>query len=306
MPKRGKSAGNNQKANRLLVAALIVALVLLLVLIAVLALRLLQKPSAAEVSPAPVETAGAASPAQTEEPRPDEPTGAGDAAAPQDSAADEASGGNILTPEEPSLLDYQGYWEDVAEPLNTAQLSLDQSGHIWLTVAFYRLVGVDAVYTGECDGDGWLLFRGEYDEIVCHLLPRDDSFTLYLEVPEEYSYSPSFGRSNEYVFRRREASDTAWLGAWISEDGETLEIEEQRENCILLRYTGYTASGESTFISYYTLYFEDAGRLIAAEDKSVEQAAGWCYRLQLDGDTIIMHSRYPDKLFQRWVLTPAP
>lgn len=298
MPKREKPAGKN-KGQKLLVAALLVILFLLLIVIAVLTLRLLQKPSGTELAPAPVETAGTEAPAQTEEPRPDEAAGAGDAAVPQDSAAGETSGGNALTPEEPSLEDYLGYWEDVSDPLNTAKLTVDQSGHFWLYVGFYRLVGVDAMYLGERDEDGWLLFRSDYGDLVCHLLPGDDSFTLYVEVPEEYSYSPSFGRSHEYVFCRREAGDTAWVGAWISEDGETLVIEEQREDCIVLTYTGYTASGESTFTSHYTLFFEDVGRLIAAEDKSVEQAAGWCYRLHLDGDVIIMHSRYPDKLFYR-------
>lgn len=298
MPKREKPTEKN-KGQKLLVAVLIAALVLLLALIIVLALRLLQKPSAAEYTPAPVETAGTGAPAQTVEPRPDEAAGAGDAAMPQDSAAGEASGENALTPEAPSLLDYQGDWEDVSEPLNTARLSRTDSGELCLYAGFYRLVGIDASFHGERDEDGWLVFRAEYNDVVCHLLPGDDNFTLYVEVPQEYSYSPSFGRSNEYVFRRPAPSDADWLGLWMSESGEKLEIYEQREDCILLTYTGYTASGESTFTSYYTLGFEDAKHLFAAEDESVEQAAGWRYRLELDGDVIIMHSRYPDKLFYR-------
>lgn len=297
MPKRdtpSETAVGKKKGQKRPITALVVAGLLMLALLVILALRLLPKPSEGE--------APAAAAAATAEPAPD-----AQAVSPPDGtpAPDAAGETGLMMPDEPLLLDYQGYWEDVSEPLNTAQLFVDQNGQFSLTVGFYRLVGIDAGNRGERDGDGWLIFRDPYSDAVIHLLPGDGSFTLYVEVPEDYSYSPSFGREHEYVFRRREASDTAWLGVWMSEDGEMLEIEEQREDCILLTYTGLTASGESSFTSRYTLYFEDPGRLTAAEDKSVEQSAGWRYRLQLDGDVIIMHSRYPDKLFHRWVLQPA-
>lgn len=289
---RETSAGK-KKGQKRPVVALAVAGLLMLALLVILALRLLPKLSEGK-APAAAETPAAAA-AATAEPAPD----AQEVSPSDETPAPDAAGEMGGMPDETLLLDYQGYWEDVSEPLNTAKLLVDQNGQFSLTVGFYRLVGIDAMNWGERDGDGWLIFRDPYSEAVIHLLPGDGSFTLYVEVPEDYSYSPSFGREHEYVFRRREASDTAWLGVWISEDGEMLKIEEQREDCILLTYTGLTASGESSFTSRYTLYFEDPGRLIAAEDKSVEQSAGWCYRLQLDGDTIIMHSRYPDKLFHR-------
>ena len=302
MPKRDTSretAAGKKKGQKRPVVALAVAGLLMLALLVILALRLLPKPSEGK-APAAAETPAAAA-AATAEPAPD----AQEVSPSDETPAPDAAGETGGMPDETLLLDYQGYWEDVSEPLNTAKLLVDQNGQFSLTVGFYRLVGMDAANWGERDGDGWLVFRDPYSDAVVHLLPGDGIFTLYVEVPEDYSYSPSFGREHEYVFRRREASDTAWLGTWRSEDGETLEIEEQGEDFILLTYTGLTASGESSFTSRYILYFEDPDGLIAAEDKAVEQSAGWCYRLQLDGDTIIMHSRYPDKLFHRWVLQPA-
>ena len=87
-----------------------------------------------------------------------------------------------------------------------------------------------------------------------------------------------------------------WVGLWVAENGESIEVYEQHDDCIYITYRGHMAAG-GMFTSYYTLYYDDESHLSAAEEDSVLELAGWRYRLILEEDRIVMESRYPDKYF---------
>ena len=115
---------------------------------------------------------------------------------------------------------------------------------------------------------------------------RGVNFYLTIPTPEDGT-SPADENTGE------------WIGLWVAENGESVEVYEQHDDCIYIVYKGYTASGESMFTSYYTLYFDDESHLSASEEDAVLQAAGWRYRLILEEDRIVMESRYPDRYFYR-------
>lgn len=312
MSRNRERAEAKKKIRRVLAAVLIVALVLVAALCGWLILRLMQEkdlpqppePTGTTIEALPetqeredeeivVEGEGEEpAPAPTEDPGQTAPTETPAEAIPETSTETTSETAPAELPEE-----YLGDWEKVDEPYSTVRLTRDENGDAWLSASFYRLVGFDAVYRGERDEDGRLVFRSELDDFTCLVLLQDDAFSMYVETT--FLYRETFGRENEHVYRRAEPAEGGWLGRWQSENGETLEIYEQRADCICLTYTGRTASGESSFTSYYTMYFEDEDQLIAGEDAAVEKSAGWRYRLELDGDVIIMHSRYPDRLFYR-------
>ena len=199
-------------------------------------------------------------------------------------------------PEEFIADDYLGRWYDTFEENNTLRLYTGDGGEVRMYAEFYRIAAFDAAYYGERDEFGRLIFRSEDGEFVCYLTPSYDELELVVE--SRGDYGGAFGADRARVYRRPPFGHE-WLGTFMSDSGETLEIYDRREDCILLVYRGYTASGEDMFTSYYTLYFDSDDQLSAAESDEVLAAAGWRYRLLLQGDTIIMESRYPDKLFYR-------
>ncbi len=189
-----------------------------------------------------------------------------------------------------------GRWEDIDDPLNLLTFTEEGDGRYAVSVWFYRIVSFDAAFSGETDEEGRLVFRDDTGEFVCHVGLEEDVVFLTVDTPNEYGGIFDGGMVHVYV-RSPEKMDTGWIGTWTSDDGEILEIYEEREDCILLVYSGWTASGEDMFDSEYTLYFDSDDRRSAAEDDSVLALAGWRYRLILDGEKIVMESRYPDRIF---------
>ena len=98
------------------------------------------------------------------------------------------------------------------------------------------------------------------------------------------------------------ANDTSktsgWLGTWIADDGEKLVITDTSDVTLSMIYYGYYAKG-GMFESPYILFFQNSEKTIAAEAQEVLDIEGWRRELELSGDVIVMHSRYPDKLFYR-------
>ncbi|MBQ6321336.1 MAG: hypothetical protein IJI24_00550 [Lachnospiraceae bacterium] len=89
-----------------------------------------------------------------------------------------------------------------------------------------------------------------------------------------------------------------WIGTWLSDDGDRLEITGEDDSGITLVYYKTDASG-GALATQYVLPYLDETRQSAAEDDSVIANGGWRYVFYLDGDAITVESRYPDKVFWR-------
>ena len=113
-----------------------------------------------------------------------------------------------------------------------------------------------------------------------------------------FTCEPSPDGEEEFVpYNPAAFSVSAWIGTF-EWNGEKFVITDADENGITLDYHGFTAAG-GTFVSHYVMAYENDEKTMAGEDKSVEAAAGYRYVLILDGDTITLKSRYPDRVFTR-------
>ncbi len=94
-------------------------------------------------------------------------------------------------------------------------------------------------------------------------------------------------------------AEYAWLGTWVSEAGESLEITAVSDNGVTMYFNHMDAQPYEVFNTRQTLAYLGGDRLSIAEDASVQQMAGWRYAYYLEGDHIRETSRYPDCIYYR-------
>ena len=94
------------------------------------------------------------------------------------------------------------------------------------------------------------------------------------------------------------AADSEWLGTWMAETGESLEIYDVSETGLSLIFHKIIETGELR--SYdYEMEFDDADQTIASEIGGPMDHGGWEYTFVLGDGIITVESRYPDQIFYR-------
>ena len=93
------------------------------------------------------------------------------------------------------------------------------------------------------------------------------------------------------------ASD--WLGVYINDDYEVLEINEANEDYVVIEYTALTPERDRYKQIHLELGYIDDEKTIAAEDISVLEAQGWYYTFCLENEYIEMEGYYPPIYFYR-------
>jgi len=94
------------------------------------------------------------------------------------------------------------------------------------------------------------------------------------------------------------AADSEWLGTWMAETGESLEIYDVSETGLSLVFHKIIETGELR--SYdYEMEFDDVDQTIASEIGGPMDHGGWEYTFVLGDGIITVESRYPDQIFYR-------
>ena len=131
------------------------------------------------------------------------------------------------------------------------------------------------------------------------------AYEAELMLPEIQQYIPDAYIKYSGIRKNSSGSITncedpeGWLGTWVTDAEDKLVITEVSDTGIHLIYYGYYEDGSGLFESPYTLQFLNAERTVASEPQEVLERNGWRRTFDLRGDTIVMHSRYPDRTFYR-------
>lgn len=157
--------------------------------------------------------------------------------------------------------------------------------------------------------DGKLVFAFIYNGSEEHRLYfKDDHMIRYIDedkISYDFGWLDPFDgwaeRAQEEAYRASGFSASVdpedWLGTWTSENGEWIQVTAADENGVsfIFHHTAELGSVDTE----YTLPYLDSSRSSIAEDESLIVNSGWRYTFYLEGDHILVTSRYPDRYFYR-------
>lgn len=113
---------------------------------------------------------------------------------------------------------------------------------------------------------------------------------------EPYSYWEKHALEEaECIFETDAVDPSAWLGTWVSDNGEWIKVTAADESGISFIF--HHSTELSAVDTEYTLPWMSADRRSVAEDESLILSGGWRYAFYLEDGYICVTSRYPDKLF---------
>lgn len=99
----------------------------------------------------------------------------------------------------------------------------------------------------------------------------------------------------ERLFETDAVDPSAWLGTWVSDNGEWIKVSSADHNGVSFVFHHATEIG--SIDTEYTLPWMSADRRSVAEDESLILSGGWRYAFYLEDGQIRVTSRYPDKVF---------
>lgn len=94
-----------------------------------------------------------------------------------------------------------------------------------------------------------------------------------------------------------ETVSSKWLGKWIADSGESMDIYSVTDQGIVFKFNHYIEDG-SLISSDIKMVFDNAEKTVASEIDG-SHMYGWEYALVLNDETITMKSRYPDQKYYR-------
>ena len=94
-----------------------------------------------------------------------------------------------------------------------------------------------------------------------------------------------------------ETISSKWLGKWIADSGESMDIYSVTDQGIVFKFDHYIEDG-SFISSDIEMVFDNAEKTVASEIDG-SHMYGWEYALVLNDETITMKSRYPDRIYYR-------
>lgn len=203
-----------------------------------------------------------------------------------------------------------GDWVLEEDGLSSMRIEETFEGGFCFYVGFFRLVGFDAEAKLIKGHDIALFSSTDGAPFQGRIDMEKDALTLtILDAPNEYG-ADAFGGyfdgrsfrfvrgSAESVPQKEGAVDpSAWIGVWTADNGEFVQILSADDNGVKLVYRHYTEQG--MIDTELSLPFRNDEKTLVSEDDSVELSCGWRYSFQLDGDCLIVSSRYPDRFFYR-------
>lgn len=153
--------------------------------------------------------------------------------------------------------------------------------------------------------DGQFIFAFIYNGTEEHRLYfKDNHMIRYID---EYHTTYNFGNLDAFrdweekalkeALNHSSVEADAWIGTWKAEDGESIQITDVKGNEFIMTYNGYKADGSSMFHADHTLAFTDPSHRSAVETEASRSDMSWGYGASLQGNTLILSSRYPDKAF---------
>ena len=207
-----------------------------------------------------------------------------------------------------------GSWVLDEDGLSELEISNVTYCHFELYAGFFRLIGFTAdavlqsdgrtaVFSDNDGGDfsGWMEL-GE-DKIVLHVFCcpdyTDEGFVdEFFDNGKPFVYSRSSGEPEPFA-EPEGADPQAWVGTWLCDNGEIIQVTEATEDYVKLIYSTMDAAGGSMHHTNYTLSYTDGTKTVVAEDEAVIEQSGYRLVFTLGDDFITLSSRYPDKTFYR-------
>ena len=101
--------------------------------------------------------------------------------------------------------------------------------------------------------------------------------------------------SNKYP--TSESVSSKWLGKWVADSGESLDIYSVSELGLNVKFNHYLEDG-SYISSDIEMVFDNPEKTIASEIDG-SHLYGWEYTLVLNDEAITMQTRYPDQVYYR-------
>ena len=202
--------------------------------------------------------------------------------------------------------------------ISQLQITNVTDGTCTVQAGFYRMCAFTANARLQSDGRTLVYEDTERNGFCGRITLDKDALTLRgYACPEDYNggtmydffedsifrYTPdssSTAEASEGLFAEPEGADVrAWVGTWVANDGEIIEVTEATEDYVKLTYSGYDASGSNMYRTDYTLSYTDETKNVCAEDESVIASSGYRLVFTLSDGVITLSSRYPDKDFYR-------
>ena len=113
---------------------------------------------------------------------------------------------------------------------------------------------------------------------------------------EEKALSEAYalvGEGERYMFV------SEWLGKWVADNGENLEIYKvSDDDGLILTFNKMSEQGSMMSVEY-EMEFDDEDRTVASEVGESEDHGGWEYTFVLSSRYITVKSRYPDQIFYK-------
>lgn len=202
-----------------------------------------------------------------------------------------------------------GDWVLEEDGLSSLRVGETFEGGFRFSVGFFRLVGFDAeaklikgnriALFSATDGAP---FQGRID------IEKDALTLTVLDAPSDFGRDAFDGYFDGRSFRfvrgtaeevQKEGSvdPSAWLGVWTADNGEFVQVLSADDSGVQLIYRHYSEQG--MIDTELSLPFRSDDKTLVSEDDSLEQSRGWRYSIRLDGDCLVVSSRYPDRTFYR-------